>query len=127
MLRFALPAVVLCLVGAGPVGSQEVRFEIATVGDSTFTFGINSHRWIGKGMRGIAVDPRRRDALVARFTVLSRDGACATALVTAQTTRVSTEHVALLERPPRRWYSQALFWIGLATGAALGALVASVR
>ena len=60
---------------AAPAGAQEsaVRFEISTVADSTFEFPAGRYAWVAPGIRGIAVDPRRRDALVARFQVLNGD------------------------------------------------------
>ncbi|HEU4640950.1 MAG TPA: hypothetical protein VFS44_00755 [Gemmatimonadaceae bacterium] len=119
-------ALLLALAGARPARAQEsaYRFEIAKVGDSTFTFTCPAatHGWVKPGMVGIAVDPERRDALVARFRILRvRDGN-ATALVTGATTRVSDRHVALLERPAPPFYRRGSFWLGTVLGAAVGAL-----
>ena len=78
------------LVARGAVGAQQraVRFEITAVSDTTLLFRAGTARWVHAGQTGTAVDPRRRDALVARFRVLTvRDG-LATALVTGQTTSV---------------------------------------
>jgi hypothetical protein len=101
------------------------RFPISAVGDSTFSFDVATNRWVKRGMRGIAVDPQRRDALVARFTVLSVDGGTATALVTGQTTRLSTEHAALIQRQPPPFYRSGSFWLGLALGVGIGAAIAA--
>lgn len=107
---------------SAPAGAQEsaVRFEISTVADSTFEFPAGRYAWVAPGIRGIAVDPRRRDALVARFRVMKVADGVATALITGETTHVTTLHVALLEEPRPRFYKRSLFWGGAALGALLG-------
>ncbi|HEX5438537.1 MAG TPA: hypothetical protein VFW98_15395 [Gemmatimonadaceae bacterium] len=102
-----------------------VRFEITAVGDSTFSFAVGRHDWVQVGERGIAVDPRRRDALVARFVVMHVDHGRATALVTGQTTPVVVAHVALLERPRTPWYRRGVFWLGALIGAVVGVVATS--
>ena len=117
----------LALPSAGAAQDASVRFEITGVGDSTFTLAIGRDTWVRRGQHGIAVDPTHRDALVARFTVIrvdARNGQ-ATALVTGQTTRIGTNHVALLMRPSSPWYRKPVFWIGTAVGAVLGVVLAS--
>ena len=128
MTRLILGLIALTL--AAPAGrpalrAQEsaVRFEIAEAGDSTFTFQVGRHPWVRRGQLGIAVDPRRRDVLVARFRVLDVRGGVATALITGQTTNVTSDLVALLDQPRRRWYQQSAFWVGTVLGAAIGAAV----
>jgi len=106
-------------------GAQEtaVRFEIASAGDSTFTLVVGRHPWVRPGLYGIVVDPRQRDILVARFQIMAADSANAMALVTGMTTRVSTEHVALLDRPPPPvppWHKRRSFWLGVLFGVAAG-------
>ena len=49
------------------------RFEITSVGDSTVTLSTERHEWVRIGQRGIAVDPMRHDALVARFVIMKLD------------------------------------------------------
>jgi hypothetical protein len=113
---------------AGPLGAQEQpphRFEIEVTSDSTFAFAAGGNGWVKRGMRGIAVDPRRRDALVARFEVLSVERGRASALVTGQTTRLEQEHVALLQRPGVPWYKRSAFWAGTVLGAVIGAVLGS--
>lgn len=102
--------------------SQEsaARFEIGAVGDSTLTFEVGKHDWIEVGQRGIVVDPQRRDALVARFHIIEVSNGQATALVTGQTMRVTPDHVALLNRPPVRFYRHLAFWAGALIGAVAG-------
>jgi hypothetical protein len=95
-----------------------VRFEVREVADSTFDFDGAGRRWIKPGQQGVAVDPRRRDVLVARFVVLHVDDRNVTALITGQTSRVSTEHVAILQPPTSPWYRARLFWIGAVAGLA---------
>ena len=123
-----LGAALIGVTGVRPLQGQQsaVRFEIAQAGDSTFSFAVGRNDWIARGRRGIAVDPRRRDALVARFVVVGVDSGRATALVTGQTTRVTTDHVALLIRPPVRWFRQEHFWAGAVTGALAGLLIGIV-
>jgi hypothetical protein len=80
-------------------------------------------------MYGIAVDPARRDALVARLYVLARAADTTVALVTGQTTRMSAEYVAIFRRPTTPMLRQQSFWGGLAAGIAvgLGAAIALLR
>lgn len=123
----ALAAIGIGLPRDARAQDAAVRFEITSVGDSTFSFAIGRHSWVRRGEHGIAVDPARRDALVARFTVVQVNDSAgqARALVTGQTTRVTTGHMALLVRPSVPWYRKPVFWIGTAIGAVLGAVVAS--
>jgi hypothetical protein len=126
----ALVAALLLAASAFPrrvvAQANAYRFQITEVGDSTFSFDVAKNEWVKKGMRGIAVDPQRRDALVARFKVLSVDDGSATALVTGQTTRLSPEHAALIERQPPPFYRRGSFWLGVVLGGALGAGVVGV-
>jgi len=132
-VRWVLAAAAALVVGATaptPASAQmlerTVRFQVAAVGDSTFTFTPGQLRWVKTGTRGMVVDPRRRDALVARFQVLGVNGGVATALVTGQTTALTQDHVAVLEVPMRPWYASSLFWagaiLGLLGGAAIGSM-----
>jgi len=122
----AVALVVAALVIAVAEGSAQetaVRFEIASAGDSTFTLVVGRHPWVRPGLYGIVVDPRQRDILVARFQIMAADSANAMALVTGMTTRVSTEHVALLDRPPPPvppWHKRRSFWLGVLFGVAAG-------
>jgi hypothetical protein len=97
-----------------------VRFEIRTVGDSTFTFAATQAPWVARGQKGIAVDPRRRDGLVARFVVLGVDDGVANALILGQSQKVTTDHVVLLRPPQSRWYASKRFWTGALGGAVAG-------
>jgi hypothetical protein len=97
-----------------------VRFTIDSVADSTFTFHVGANSWVVRGQRGIAVDPRRNDVLVARFHVTDVTQGIATALITGQTTELSTAHVALLEPPRQRWFQAGAFWGGAMLGTLLG-------
>ena len=108
-----------------PDPSTAVRFEIVAVGDSTFQLLAPDPSWLREGMMGIVVDPRRRDVLVARFSLLGLRADTADALVTGQTMRVSTDHVALIARPappPQivRRIERRRFWTGAVVGGALG-------
>ena len=108
-------------VVSAPAAAQQrmVRFEISAVGDSTLSFRIGEMRWVRPGQVGTAIDPARRDALVARFRIVTVQEGAATALVTGQTTAVSTDHVATLEEPKRPWLRNKGFWSGLFLGAVL--------
>jgi hypothetical protein len=109
------------------VRAQETayRFEITNVGDSTVSLSTERHEWVREGQKGIAVDPVRHDALVARFVIMHVDAVHkrALAIVTGQTTRLTTSHVALIDRPSRKWYAQPTLWIGAAVGAIFGAVI----
>jgi hypothetical protein len=121
-----------CVLGLGLVLSASraeaqfrgVRFEITQVGDTTFRFPRGNAGWVKVGATGIAVDPRRRDVLVARFRVTRLDSGLVTALITGQTTRVATEHIAVLSEPPKPWYKGITFWAGAVFGVVVGALIA---
>ena len=123
--RFVLPFVVLACVAliANSAAAQETatRFTISGVADSTFSFAIGRYAWVAPGQRGVVVDPRQQDALVANFRVLRVDRGLATAVITGQFTAVSRQHAVLLERPATPWYRQRSFWLGLLLGGAIGA------
>ena len=112
---------------AVPAAAQAtaVRFPIARIGDSTFTFVVEGRTWVSPGRSGIAVDPLRRDALVARFRVLTVDRGVATALVTGATTPLTADDMALLDQPRTAFFKQKTFWIGALAGVAIGAFVAT--
>ncbi len=126
----SLGCAVLLALACAPsrVRAQETayRFEIATVGDSTVSLSTAKHEWVRAGQKGIAVDPMRHDALVARFVILKIDAVHkrALAVVTGQTTRITTDHVALIDRPSKKWYQQPTLWIGAVVGGVVGAVAA---
>jgi hypothetical protein len=128
-LRAARPAAAAAVVAAAlavaprEARSQEsaVRFEITAVGDSTFTFPVGTHIWVRRGIKGIVVDPKRRDILVARFRVVGVRGGEATALVTGQTTRITEDNVALLDEPRTPFYQRGTLYAGFLAGLLLGA------
>ena len=132
LMRLARFAAGFMLLASAPravraqVLERTVRLSILEVGDSTFSFDAGNLRWVKPGERGMAVDPKRRDALVARFFVLQVDAGKATALITGETTRLTPEHVVVLEVPIRPWYRSTLFWSGAVLGA-LGGLIAGSR
>lgn len=121
-------ALALLASGAGAQQRPPARFAIEAVGDTTFTFRVPSDPWVKAGMRGRAVDPANRDSLVAQFRVAGVDWGTATAVITGQTTAVTTAHVAMLVIPPAPWYRRESFWIGVVVGAGVGAgVVAATR
>jgi len=111
---------------AAPAAAQSLgaRFEITQVGDTTFRFSRGTAGWVRLGTTGIAVDPKRRDALVARFRIARIDSGLVTAVITGQTTRVATEHIAVLSVPPKPWWKGITFWAGTVFGVVIGALIA---
>jgi hypothetical protein len=110
-------------------GEGDRRFQLVAADDSTVSFLAPREPWVREGMYGIAVDPARRDALVARLYVLARSADTTVALVTGQTTRMSAEYVAIFRRPTTPMLRQQSFWGGLAAGIAvgLGAAIALLR
>ena len=125
--RFLLIAV-FALLPAGVASAQVrgTRFEITAVGDSTVSFAVGNATWVHQGITGITVDPRRRDALVAQFRIIRINNGIATGVITGQTTRLATEHVAILEEPKKPWYKTLGFWGGAAVGFMIGAIVGSL-
>ncbi|HVE77990.1 MAG TPA: hypothetical protein VNA89_03960 [Gemmatimonadaceae bacterium] len=121
-LTAALAAAVLGMPSAADAQERAARFEVTRTGDSTFAFPVVSRAWVRPGLRGIVVDPRRRDVLVARFSVIDVDGGTATALITGQTSALTTDHVVILEEPRRPAYTRGLFWGGVAVGMLIGLL-----
>lgn len=129
-----VPFVALVLAGLTAVlpsralEAQEasVRFEVIEAGDTTFAFPVGRHGWVIAGREGIVVDPTRRDVLVARFRVVRVGDGRAEALITGQTTRVTTDHIALLDAPVPRWWERRYFWLGAAAGGVLGAILRAV-
>lgn len=115
-------ALVIGALAPAAVRAQDtaVRFEIRSVGDSTFTFAAAQAPWVARGQKGIAVDPRRRDGLVARFVVLGVDDGIANALILGQSQKVTTDHVVLLRPPRERWYASKRFWSGALGGVVVG-------
>jgi hypothetical protein len=103
------------------VPRDAARFEIDSVTDSTATFRIREARWVRPGLQSYVVDPRQRDALVARLRVVARDSGSATALVTGQVARVRADHFLLVVRPAQPWWASPRFWGGVLAGGALGA------
>lgn len=129
MRRWLPVAIALLLTAiASPLQAQlkGVRFEVTTVGDTTVGFHAGTERWLKAGIEGIAVDPRRHDVLVARLRVIrvNRSGEV-TAVVTGQTTAVTTDHVVLIQELHPPWYRKRSFWVGLVLGAAAGAAAGS--
>ncbi len=117
--------VTLFVISPARAHTQEtaVRFPVVDVGDTTFTFRVGGQQWVRAGLRGIVVDPRQRDVLVARFRVSGVSGETARAVITGQATSVNASHTVLLDVPQRPWYRQRGFWIGTGIGAAVGFLL----
>lgn len=123
LLCSALTALVVWPGQAADAQSRGIRFEITQVADTTFRFPRGSASWVRIDMTGIAVDPKQRDILVARFRVVGVDSGLVTARVTGATTRVTTEHIALMAEPPKPWYRGITFWAGTVFGIVIGALI----
>ena len=122
LFLLVLTAVIMVALPRGArAQDRDVRFAITHVGDTTVTFEAGKMTWIVRAPRAIVVDPRRRDALVAQLKVLSigANGE-ATALVTAQAGRITTDHVVIGTEPRSRWYRSPLMWMGTAFGLLVG-------
>ena len=121
-----LAAIVATAAGAAfsPVAAQRecdcARLAVASVKDTTFTFGIETRTDVKRGRTGVVLDPRRRDALVATFTVARVERGVATAIVTGQTTDVATTHVAMLDQRKSSALRSGRFWGGLLLGLLIG-------
>ena len=102
------------------IARDAARFEIDAVDDSTARFRPLESRWLRVGMSAIVVDPKNRDALVARVRIMSADSLVVTALVIGQVGRVTTDHFLLVMRPKTRWWRDRRFWFGALAGGALG-------
>ena len=122
---FLILVLVLGVAAPNVLRAQDsaVRFEIRTVGDSTFTFASNQAPWVARGQHGIAVDPRRRDGLVARFVVLTVADGVANALILGQSQKVTTDHMVLLRPPQAHWYANKAFWSGALGGVLAGFVI----
>jgi hypothetical protein len=120
-VRAQQAATTAATASAPVIVDDRAHFEILAVGDSTFTFALGTRRWVATGAHGDAVDPRRRNALVARFEVTSVAGGVATALIVGETTRLNTTHVALLDAPREMFYRKSTFWGGVLAGVVAGA------
>ena len=124
-MRLLLVACAALLTFLVPLGARaqdrDVRFAITHVGDTTVTFQAGKMTWVVRSPRAIVVDPRRRDALVAQLKVLSISASGeATAVVTAQAGRITTDHVVIGTEPKSRWYRSPLLWMGTAFGLLVG-------
>jgi hypothetical protein len=128
MTRRLLIVLTAAAIGALPHAAKAqqgaYRFEITAVGDSTISFRVGDVTWVKPGMTGIAVDPTHHDALIARISVIRVSGSLATAVVTGQTARLSTDFMALLEPPSKHWYQQPGIWIAAGAGIILGVVIA---
>jgi hypothetical protein len=112
---------VLTLPSAARAQDRDVRFAITAVGDTTVTFRAGKLTWVVRSPRAMVVDPRRRDELVARLKVLSvSSNGDATALVTGQTGRITTDYFVVAQEPPSRWYKNVYLWMGTALGLVTG-------
>lgn len=118
----ALAATVGALAASRPLRAQPayVRFDITTVGDSTFSFATPGVRWVKRSQRGLVVDPLHGDELIAKFRVTRTRSGTATAIVTGQTERLAITDVALLDKPRPLFLTRPWFWLGMVAGGAIG-------
>ena len=124
--RAATEPAPITVTTSGRIPRDAARFEIESVDDSTAHFRPFEARWLRPGMEVYAVDPARRDALVARLRIVRADSGRLIALVTAQVTRVTTEHFLLAVKPTVPWYRTRRFWWGFVGGGVVGAAGATV-
>lgn len=121
-VRFTVTALVILMpLGVARGQDRDVRFAITAVGDTTVTFRAGKMTWVVRSSRAIVVDPRRRDELIARLKVLSvSSNGEATAVVTGQTGRVTTDYLVIATEPPTRWYRNVALWVGATLGLVAG-------
>ena len=120
VLLTAAAAVLGVMPAVAHAQTGRARFDIVSVGDSTFTFSIRGNPWVSRGQSGLAVDPAHGDELIAQFRVIEVTRDVATALVTGQTARLTTTHVAILKEPRPAFYREPLFWVGALAGGVVG-------
>lgn len=113
-------ALVSVLAAPGRAQTSYARFDVTSIQDTTFTFTVPHGSWVKKGLHGLAVDPTHGDELIAQFRVAGIEQGTATALITAQTGRLTSAHVALLAQPNTPFYLRAWFWVGLVGGGVIG-------
>jgi hypothetical protein len=115
-------AMAIGLAGSARLDAQPAyaRFDITSVGDSTFTFATTGAHWVKRSRTGLVVDPLHDDELIAKFRVTRARNGIATGIVTAQTARLSTTDVALLTQPHPLFLTRPWFWISLVVGGAIG-------
>lgn len=99
------------------------RFSILSTTDSTVVFRALEAKWLRVGMRGHAVDPTQRDALIARLTIQRMDTSGVFAVINGRVSQVSTTHVVLMVKPTLPWWKDLRFWYGAGAGVATGALI----
>ena len=88
--RLAFALALAALPAAASAQQGAFRFDITAVGDSTISFRVSDAPWVIAGMKGIAVDQARHDALIARIQVIRVSGTLATAVVTGK--NIAREH-----------------------------------
>ena len=126
MIRRLAVVLLLSLPAGVSAGAQDrsVRFEIVSVTDTSLTFRVGTAEWVKSGKEGVSVDPRKRDALIARFRVTDVRAGQATAVVLGQTAPLSVDHTAVLAEPEVRSWQRRSFWgallIGIAAGLGIG-------
>jgi hypothetical protein len=101
------------------------RFSIAATTDSTVTFRPVEVRWLKPGMQGHAVDPKERDALIARLTIQRVDTSGIVAAIDGRVAQVATTHVVLMVKPGTAWWKDLRFWSGTGAGVVAGVIAAS--
>jgi hypothetical protein len=124
-MRLVSVVATVALIGAPCAAARaqqrDYRFEITQVTDTTVTFRAGRLTWVVRSPSTIVVDPRRRDALVARLKVLSISSTGdATALITGQSGRITTEHFVISAEPKTQWYRSPMLWMGTVFGLLAG-------
>jgi hypothetical protein len=99
------------------------RFDVTAVQDTTFTLSVNGAGWVKRGLKGLAVDPAHGDILIATFLITHVRKGVATALITGQTGRLTTSHVALLRAPSHPFFLKPWFWLGVLGGGVVGYVI----
>ena len=125
--RLGILAGVVALSVGGPAagGAQAayVRFDLATVGDSTVKFSIGNAHWVKHSVVGLVVDPAHEDELIAKFRVVRVERDTAIAVITGQTARLTSSYVAVLSQPAVPIYKKVWFWGAFVAGGVLGFII----
>jgi hypothetical protein len=118
----AASGVVLAVAGSAPAECQTgyARFDLTTVKDTSFTFTTPHKTWVAAGQHGLAVDPAHGDELIAKFRITNVQDGTATAVITGQTARLTTDYVALVAEPKLPFYRTPWFWLGAVAGGLIG-------
>jgi hypothetical protein len=100
------------------------RFAVVELTDSTVRFDASDARWLRPGMIGYAVDPSKKDALVASLSLMGTGGREYKALITGQREPVDSTHIVVFLRPDTPWWRTKHYWGGFVIGVVVTTVAA---